>query len=372
MVKKALLKQIDAFEHVIFANTTHEGIVSLSQKLVALMPHLGKVFYAGDGSSAVEVALKMSLHARMIRQEPKRTRFIALKNGYHGETLGALSVSDLGLYKTPYEALLFPTTFIEPLYVSSTTDSDWDEASTHWAHIEAQLAPLTETATAIILEPILQGAGGMKLYSQDFLKRLAAWAKANGVHLIADEIMTGMGRTGKMLASMHAEIMPDLVCLSKGLTSGWMPFSAVLTTNDLYDIFYDDHESGKAFLHSHTYSGHALGACIANAVFEVMEKEQLCTRAASLEAILRENMTEIANKTGRLQGVRAIGGMVAADLITKPGDYRAAFKVFQKAINEGVLLRPLGDTLYWLPPLNITEETLQALKMGTERALMVD
>lgn len=367
-LKAALLKQLDKFEHVILANTTNETIEKLSAKLASLMPHLNKVFYAGDGSCAIEIAMKMSLHTRVICGEQQRKNFIALKNGYHGETVGALSMSDVGLYKKPYADLLFTPEFIEPPYVANTDDPLWHNASEHWQYIKKQLEPLAKTTTAIMFEPIVQGAGGMLIYSQDFLRRLCTWATENNIHLIADEIMTGIGRTGKMLACEHANVKPDFVCLSKGLTSGWLPFSAVLTTDTIYDTFYDDYETGKAFLHSHTYCGNALGASVALATLEVIENENLCERAQALQTIMVENLKNISEKTGALHNLRGIGAIVAADLIhDKP---RLGYKIFQEAVKRGALLRPLGNTLYWMPPLTISEATLSQLSTITQASLV--
>ena len=366
-LRVALLTQLDKFEHVILANTTNETIEKLSEKLVSLMPHLNKVFYAGDGSCAIEIAMKMSLHTRVICGEQQRKHFIALKNGYHGETVGALSMSDVGLYKKPYADMLLTPNFIEPLYVANTDDPLWHDASEHWQRVKEHLEALASTTTAILFEPILQGAGGMLIYSQDFLRRLCEWATENNIHLIADEIMTGIGRTGKMLASQHANIKPDFVCLSKGLTSGWLSFSAVLTTNTIYDIFYDDYETGKAFLHSHTFCGNALGASVALATLKVIEDENLCERADALQKIMMENIIDVKQKTGALHNLRGIGAFVAADLLEDTP--RLGYKVFQEAVKRGALLRPLGNTLYWLPPLTISEETLNQLSNITTTSL---
>ena len=275
-LKGAMIDQMEKFEHVIFANTTHELIVNLSQRLTNLMTGLSKVFYAGDGSCAVEIAMKMSLHSRYINSDAKRNRFITLKNSYHGETIGALSVSDIGLYKNPYSSILFKPYVIDKIpYVQSIHDPLWDNCSEEWDKLEKSLEKYIDSSTALIVEPIVQGAGGMKIYSKDFLNRLATWAKKHDIHLIADEIMTGIGRTGKMLACEHAGIQPDFICLAKGLTSGWLPFSAVLTTEDIYNKFYDNFSSGKAFLHSHTYSGNALGSCLALETLNIIQEEQL-------------------------------------------------------------------------------------------------
>jgi adenosylmethionine-8-amino-7-oxononanoate aminotransferase len=391
-LKEALLKQINKFEHVILANTTNEVIVELSEKLAALMPPLDKVMYASDGSCAVEIAMKMSLHARQIQGNQERKLFIALENGYHGETMGALSVSDLKVYKAPYQSVLFETKFITGLpyvsgeqnvlgenvlaenvsggNVSGEQDKIWNNCEEHWQNIIEQLKPHAQTATAIILEPIVQGAGGMLIYSQDFLKRLRAWTREHGIHLIADEIMTGIGRTGKMLACEHANIQPDFICLAKGLTAGWLPLSAVLTTSAIYNLFYDDYQSGKSFLHSHTHSGNVLAVSLAIETLNIIKEEGLCERALELGKVMHDYMQNIAASTGKLKNVRSLGAIVAADLITdEQPDRRYGYEVYRKASELGALLRPLGNTLYWLPPLNIEWETLARLSEITEQAV---
>lgn len=333
------------------------------------MSHLNKVFYASEGSSAVEIALKMSLHTRFNQGDLQRKHFIALKNGYHGETLGALSVSDVGLYRKPYEALLFETHFIDVPYVSGAHDILWHDARQAWSQIVKSLEPYADTTTAIIIEPILQGAGGMKIVSPDFLSRLARWAKHHNIHLIADEIMTGFGRTGKMLASEHAGIAPDFICVSKGLTSGCLPLSAVITTDAIYEIFYDDYHTNKAFLHSHTHSGNALAASVALATLNVIQQDNLCDRANQLQSLMMANLKEISDKTGKLKNLRGIGAMVAADLITEDNNRRLGYDVFREAVKLGAFLRPLGNTIYWLPPLIIEQNTVEDLKNITLQSI---
>jgi adenosylmethionine-8-amino-7-oxononanoate aminotransferase len=369
-LKRALMRQVEKFEHVILANTTNETIVALSEKLAKLTQSLNKVFYASDGSCATEIAMKMSLHARQISGEGHRNQFVALANGYHGETIGAMSVSDLGLYRAPYESLMFKTTFITPPYLLSVSDPCWLDASFAWMKTEQQLEPLRDSITAIMIEPIVQGAGGMNMYSQDYLKRLREYTQQHGIHLIADEIMTGIGRTGKMLACEHAKIEPDFLCLSKGLTSGWLPLSAVLTRQSIYDVFYDDYETGKSFLHSHTFSGNALAACVANEVLDIVAEEKLYDRANYIGQIMRDNMRDIAERTQKITNVRGIGAIVAADLVTENPKDRYGYAVYRKAVELGALLRPLGNTIYWLPPLNVEESTLSELKQITETALL--
>ncbi len=370
-LKAALIKQLDQFEHVILANTTNENIIKLSEKLASLTQSLTKVLYASDGSCAIEIAMKMSLHTRQITGETKRHQFMSLANSYHGETSLALSVSDLGLYRDPYQSILINTIFLQNVpYVSHSSDPLWNDCSEYWPAIEQQLTQHAETLTAIIIEPIVQGAGGMLLYSQDFLRRLRKWTQQHNIHLIADEIMTGLGRTGLPLACDHAGIEADFLCLGKGLTAGFLPLSAVLTNDKIYALFYDDYENGKSFLHSHTYSGNALAVSVALEMFAVMESENIDQRVKNNEQLLRNLMLEIADNTGKLNNIRNIGAIVAADLTPTDSCQRLGYSVYQQAVKRGALLRPLGNTIYWLPPLNIAEETLYELKDITQQAIL--
>ncbi len=372
-LKKALYTQLDRFEHVIFANSTHEIIVNLSEKLALLSPGLDKVFYASEGSSAVEIALKMALHAQRIKGFCARNQFTALQNGYHGETFMALGLSDLGLYRNPYESQLIKPKFIKKIpYVTSRADPLWEDCSHYWPAIEEQLEQQASNLAAIIIEPIVQGAGGMLIYSQDFLRRLRKWTQAQGIYLIADEIMTGLGRTGLALACQHAQIQPDFICLSKGLTSGWLPMSAVLTHTKIYSLFYGDYSLEKNFLHSHTFSGNALAAAVALACLTVLQEENIYTQVQEKEPILQKLMEEIANETGKLTHIRAIGAIVAADLTLteEEKNQRMGYRIFQEAVKLGAWLRPLGNTIYWLPPLNIDTSILENLKNITIRSII--
>jgi len=363
-LKTALKDQLNKFEHVIFANSTYEIIIQLSEKLGRLCPGLNKVFYASEGSSAVEIALKMSLHAQQLLGQNQRMRFTSLQNGYHGETFMALGLSDLGLYRQAYEAHLIKPNFIQNIpYVHSRSDPVWNDCSDIWPNIEKQLEIQAANLAAIIVEPIVQGAGGMKIYSQDFLHRLSKWTKTQGIHLIADEIMTGLGRTGFALACEHAQIEPDFICLSKGLTSGWLPMSAVLTHTEIYNLFYDDYLSGKSFLHSHTFSGNALASAVALECLNILEDEQIFKQVREREVILKKLILEVQDKTEKLTNIRGIGAVIAADLSLneKEKTQRIGYQIFQEALKLGAWLRPLGNTIYWLPPLNISLSTLRDL-----------
>mgnify|MGYP006082278167 CR=1 FL=1 len=360
LIKKSIIEQLDKFEHIIGTNTISQTLTELSQKLSQLQPNLNKVFYAGDGSCAIEVAMKMSLHSRKLLGQNIRTDFISLSNGYHGETLATLSVSDVGLYKSPYKSLCFDCIHLGPLpYVSGENDPLWLDASHYWPAIEKQLEPYKNTATAILFEPILQGAGGMKIYSADLLKRLANYAAVHNIHLIADEIMTGLGRTGKTLACEHADITPDFICLSKALTAGSLAMSAILTSQTIYDLFYDDYATGKSFLHSNTYGGNALAAAAANAALDIHYAQNMNEQAILLGKQLLQGMCHVQSETGALSNLRQIGAMVAADLNLPIA--RAGFRLFKEAMRLGAFLRPLGNTLYWLPPLNTPFSVIEEL-----------
>lgn len=371
-LKKALFKQANKFEHVIFANTTNKTIVELSEKLAAMTKTLDKVFYASDGSSAVEIAIKMSVHSRKISDEHNRTNIMALQNGYHGETGLALAATDMRIFRNPYEELLPQFSFLQNIpYVTSKSDPLWHDCSKYWSKILEQLNTQKEQLTAIIVEPIVQGAGGMLIYSKDFLQRLKAWTVENHVHLIADEIMTGFGRTGMPFAFQYAEIEPDFACIAKGLTAGWLPMSAVLTTNKIYELFYSDFSQGKSFLHSHTHSGNVLAAAVALENLKILEEENIYAEVNKTEKLLSDLMQQVSNETGRLKNIRHIGAIVAADLILdeKQSKQRYGYKVFQTATALGALMRPIGNTIYWLPPLNIKSSTLRQLSSITIKAI---
>ncbi|KTC86803.1 adenosylmethionine--8-amino-7-oxononanoate transaminase [Legionella brunensis] len=356
----AIKEQLESFEHIIGANTTHPVLAELGEKLAGISKNQ-HVFFASDGSSAVEIAMKLTLHAAQLKGQAHKTEFIALQNAYHGETLGTLSVSDLGIFKKPYEGYGVTCHFLDCIpYVDNQCDPLWSNADLYWQKTLTQLEKIKENACAIIVEPIVQGAGGMLCYSADFLKKLANWAKENDIYFIADEIMTGLGRTGKWLACEHANVNADLICLSKGLTAGTLPLSCVLIKDEIYELFYDDYEKGKSFLHSHTYSGNALALSAALATIKVMETENINEQATNLGYFMQSLLHEIASITGHISRVRGIGAIAAADLV-EVENQRMGYQLYMEAVNRGALIRPLGKTLYWLPPLNAKTETIEKL-----------
>lgn len=364
-LKQAVIEQIAKCEHIAMADMATPAIIELSNRLCSIMPSLDKIFYASDGSSAVEIALKMSLHFRKLNKDKNKSKFISLKNSYHGETVGAMSVSGLDAYRHTYRSMLFESSFITPPYVSGENDQGWDDCSEIWPKIEQQLDKLAREATAIIVEPIVQGAGNMQVYSKDFLKKLSHWSLANDVHLIADEVMTGFGRTGKMFACQHAGITPDFIAIGKGLTSGWLPMSAVL----IKDRIHHEFQNKNNFLHSHTFSGNALAAAVAVETLNIFADENICSKAEILGYSMIKHMENIASSSKKLKNVRGIGAIVAADLATK--DPGMGDKVCQLAFEHGAWLRNLGNTIYWLPPLNTDEVTISQLSEITYNAIVL-
>jgi adenosylmethionine-8-amino-7-oxononanoate aminotransferase len=389
----ALRAQQDAFEHVITANTTSAPLVSFCERLLAAANglassewgagaapgrragHFGKVFLADNGSTAVEIALKMALQAQAQRGSPHRTRFVALENAYHGETAGTLSIGDLDLYAAPYRSLCFPAGRLTGLpYRSGPADPAWLDAGAEWPAIEAALDAQAATLAAIVYEPVLQAAGGMLFYSPDLLRRLRAWADAHGVYLIADEIAAGMGRLGAILASHLADgpgristaALPDFAVLSKGLTAGVLPLSAVLTTDAIYDLFVADYADGRAFLHSNTFTGNALAIAVALAVLDVFAADDVLGRVSTHAPRVLTALQKIAAERPYLRNVRGCGMVAAVDIRAADGTAldprrRTGWHVYREAVRRGALLRPLGDAMYLFPPLTTPDSDVDEM-----------
>ena len=361
----AVKKQLDSFEHVILANTTNELIVSLCEKILKFCPEYDKVFFCDSGSDSVEVAIKMALQYQLQIGQTQRTEFMSLEYGYHGETVLTLAAGDCGLYSKPYEALMPRIDKITDVpYVSSYKDWPGEITEEEWSKVEAQLNSRKDSLAGIVIEPVLQGAGGMLFYKPSFLKKLKKWCEANGVLLIADEILAGMGRLGYARACEMADVVPDISVFSKGLSAGFSPIACALTTNEIFEVFYDDYETVKAFMHSNTYCGNAVGASAALAALTVYEQEKTFERVRKDSQLLIDIFEEISSATGVLKNIRCQGFVVAADLVNKDGSgiesgKRAGYAIYKEAVKRGLLMRPLGNTVYFLPPLNISEDILQ-------------
>jgi adenosylmethionine-8-amino-7-oxononanoate aminotransferase len=369
-VGAALKDQLDRLEHVIFAGFTHEPGIRLAEELLRVAPAgLARVFYADNGSSAIEVALKMSFHYWRNLGRSGKTRFIALTGGYHGETLGALSVTDVPLYRSTYAPLLG-----DPIFVASPDCYERDSGESWRAYslrrlddMRAALQNHADEVCAVIVEPLVQCAAGMRMYDPAYLTGLRALCDEFGVHLIADEIAVGFGRTGTLFACEQAGVTPDFLCLSKGLTGGFLPLSAVLTTAAVYAAFYAEYTSGKAFLHSHSYTGNPLACRAALATLEIFASEPVLERNRALAQRLGERLAAFADHP-HVAEVRQTGMIAAVELVRDkatrrafPAAERRGLRAYLHALENGVLLRPLGNVIYFMPPYVIEPHEIDLL-----------
>ncbi|MCG3088332.1 adenosylmethionine--8-amino-7-oxononanoate transaminase [Sporosarcina cyprini] len=372
-ISDALAEQARQLEHVIFANFTHEPAVRLAEKLARITPEgLTKVFFADNGSSAVEVALKMSFQYHKQKNKPNKTRFLALSNAYHGETLGALSVGGVGLYNEVFQPLLLQTIRAEgPDCFRCPFQERPESCNTPCISIiEEKLKRHREELSAVIIEPLIQAAAGMKMYPPGYVSRLKQLCSQYDVHLIADEVAVGFGRTGTMFACEQAGITPDFMCLSKGLTGGYLPLSVVMTTDEIYDAFYDEYETMKAFLHSHSYTGNPLACRVALEVLQIFEDEKYIEQIQDKGAYMKELASQVFSGQPHVGEYRQTGMVGAIELIqdkaTKepfPSEERVGYQIYKIALEKGLLLRPLGNVLYFMPPYVISKEEIQSMIM---------
>ena len=369
-INAAVRAQLEQLEQVILAGFTHEPVIRLSEALTSLAPAgLTRCFYADNGSSAVEVAVKMSFHYwRNVGRSAKR-RFITLSNSYHGETLGALAVGNVELYKDIYRPLLMDViTVPSPDCFEREPGETWAEHSRRkFAHMEAALERHADETAAVILEPLVQCAGGMRMYDPVYLSLLRAACDRHQVHLIADEIAVGFGRTGTMFACEQAGIRPDLMCLSKGLTAGYLPLSAVLTTEVVYAAFYDEYNKLNAFLHSHSFTGNPLACTAALACLDIFRAGAVLERNRALSARLGERARALEAHP-HVAEVRQHGMIVAAELVRDkaarepyPWQERRGLRIYRHALSRGVLLRPVGNVVYFMPPYVVTPEEIDLM-----------
>ncbi len=377
-INDAIKQQVDMLEHVIFAGFTHAPAIELAERLIAItQPELSRCFYADSGSAAVEIALKMSFHYWRNAGRPQKRRFINLTYSYHGETLGALAVGDVALYKEIYQPLL-----MEAITVSSPECSHrgcGESCETYsrrmFTHMEAALEMHAHEACAVIVEPLVQCAGGMRMYDPIYLTLLRAACDRHQVHLIADEIAVGFGRTGTMFACEQGGISPDFLCLSKGLTGGYLPLSVVLTTDHVYQAFYDDYARLRAFLHSHSYTGNPLACTAALTTLQIFADDQVIKRNRALARRMDETTAHLRDHP-HVREVRQCGMILAIELVKDkargtayPPHERRGLAVYQHALKRGVLLRPLGNVIYFMPPYVITREQIETLAQVTESGI---
>lgn len=369
-INAALAQQADTLEHVILAGFSHEAVVELSERLVKITPPgLTRCFYADNGSSAVEVALKMSFHYWRNLGQTRKTRFINLANSYHGETLGALAVGDESLYKQTYQPLLMDViTVPSPDCFNCEPGENWEAHSRRiFTHMERALAEHHEEVCAVIVEPLVQCAGNFRMYHPVYLKLLREACGRYGVHLIADEIAVGFGRTGTLFACEQAGITPDFLLLSKGLTGGYLPLSVVMTHDKIYQAFYDDYTKLTAFLHSHSYTGNALGCRAALATLDIFRDDNVIEKNRALAGYMHDAAAPFADHP-HVAEVRQHGMILAIELIKDkagrtpyPWQERRGLKVYQHALTRSVLLRPMGDVIYFMPPYVITPDEIDLM-----------
>jgi adenosylmethionine-8-amino-7-oxononanoate aminotransferase len=362
IINAAVKDQLDRLEHVMLAGFTHEPVVRLSEELLALAPsHFAKCFYTDNGSSSVEVALKMSYHYWRNEGKPNKRLFMTLDNSYHGETLGALSVSQVGLYKHTYEDLLtravslpVADTFLKPK--DMTYEAYADEVL---VRVKSLLEQYADETCALIIEPLVQCAGGMRMYEPYFLEKLFELTRQYNIHLIADEIATGFGRTGTMFACEQAAVQPDFMTVSKGITGGYLPLAVVLTTDIVYQSFYADHESGKAFLHSHTYTGNPLACRAALATLELLTSTHALKHNRD-KNILMSKLLEPLQDHPHIAQIRQLG-MITAIELHDDQSFRRSLRIHEYALSQGVLLRPIGNVIYFMPAYIINEDEMKIL-----------
>jgi adenosylmethionine-8-amino-7-oxononanoate aminotransferase len=340
-LNQAIADQAKTLEHVVFAGATHEPAVDLAERLVGVLPAgLAKIFYSDNGSTAVEVAVKMAIQYWRNRNQPLRQRIVALQHAYHGDTIGAMAVSAPSVFTDAFSPLLFPIDRVNP------------------GGVESHLRMYGERVAAVIVEPMLQAAGGMIMWPAELLARTREACYRHGVLLIADEVLTGFGRTGRMFACEHASVTPDIMCLSKGLTAGYMPLAATATTNAVYDAFLSDDRT-KTFFHGHSFTANPLACAVALASLDLIEEGRVLERIGRLERQLRDGLSPLASLPA-VADVRVLGGVGVVE-IKSDGGYLDTVgpRLYDAFLSRGVLLRPLGNVLYFMPPYVITDAEVE-------------
>ncbi len=365
-IKAAISQQMDSLEHVMLAGFTHRPVVELSERL-AMLTGLGHAFYGSDGASAIEVALKMSVHYWRNLGQPEKNRFIYLENSYHGETAGALSVTDVPIFRAAYAPLVRENFCVmnPDARQAKAGETAADVAERAIQALAATLAAHHQDIAALIIEPLVQGAAGMAMYDMSYVKKARALCDRYQIHLICDEIAVGFGRTGSMFAYEQANIKPDFLCLSKGITGGFLPLAVVLSRDEIYAAFYHD-DINRAFLHSHSYTGNPLACTAALAVLDIFADDDVIQK--NLEKAQRWDVVfaELAQHP-KVKNYRRTGMIWAFDVIDAAPGFAQRF--FAAALEQALLLRPIGNTVYFMPPYCLSDEEAVHLVMGTIAAL---
>jgi adenosylmethionine---8-amino-7-oxononanoate aminotransferase len=361
-IAEAIYQQAKCLEHVIFAGFTHDPAEQLAERLVDRLPApLTRVFYSDNGSTAIEVALKMAYQYWANQGQP-RTTFLAFEGAYHGDTFGAMAVGGRSLFTQAFTPLLFDVAFI-PYPATHLQDNCVDQTEQAiLQQIQQTLAQQPERYAGIILEPLVQGSGGMQMCRPSFLQQLQYIAQAHNTLLIFDEVMTGFGRTGDWFACIKAQVSPDIICLSKGITGGFLPLAATVCTETIYDAFYSD-DPQKTLYHGHSYAANPLGCAAALASLDLMIENEAAFK--QMETQHKTHLTKLAEHP-RLKNLRVTGTIAAMDLVTDHPGYlnQLSLEIRKQGIAQRLLLRPLGNVLYIMPPYCITEDELAFIYQG--------
>ena len=367
-INAALREQLETLEHVILAGCTQLPVIELSERLSALTGgHLGHCFYASDGASATEIALKMSFHSWRNRGLAQKRNFLCLEGGYHGETVGALGVTDVALFKDAYAPLIRPAAVLPTPDARTARDGESaaDVARRAAQALEQHLEQHHDTTAALILEPLVQCANGMAMYDPEYLRLARALCERYEVHLICDEIAVGCGRSGSFFAHEQAGIRPDFLCLSKGISGGYLPLSIVLTTDSVYQAFYDD-ATTRAFLHSHSYTGNALACRAALATLDIFAADQVLENNRLRAQKLLAALSPIADHP-QVRHLRQRGMILAFDVETDDPKFSRHF--YRAALEREALVRPIGTTVYLMPPYIVNDAEIDHLGRAVAGAL---
>jgi adenosylmethionine---8-amino-7-oxononanoate aminotransferase len=363
-INAALKEQLDLLEHAMLAGFTHEPVIRLSEQLAALTGDvLGHCFYASDGASAVEIALKMSFHSWRNRGQGDKQEFVCLKGSYHGETIGALAVTDVALFKDAYGPLLRASQTVMSPDARQAQDGETaqDVARRAAADLQRLLEQRGDRIAAVIIEPLVQCATGMAMHDPLYLTLVRELCDRHQVHLILDEIAVGCGRTGTFFACEQAGVWPDFLCLSKGISGGYLPLSLVMTRDDIYQAFYSA-DVTRGFLHSHSYTGNPLACRAALATLQIFQEDDVLAHNRVRAARLTQALVPLANHA-RVRNFRQSGMIWAFDAVDAPADFSRRF--FATALDHELLMRPIGPTVYMMPPYILSDEEIDGLAAST-------
>jgi adenosylmethionine-8-amino-7-oxononanoate aminotransferase len=377
---RAIKDQLDRIVHSTFLGLSHVPGIELAERLIGIAPQgLQRVFYSDDGATAVEIALKMAVQYRQLKGEPGRTRFASLVEAYHGDTVGAMGVGYSETFHRFHRSLVAPALRLNPPHVFRWFKrmSEEDALRRAIAEAEEKLTQEKHTLAALIVEPLMQGAAGMWPQPAAYVKALRDVCRRNGILFIADEVATGFGRTGRLFACEHADVSPDILCMAKGITGGYLPLAATLTTEEIFSAFLGRYDEFKTFFHGHTYTGNPLGCAAALASLELFKQEKILERMEPKIEYLKRRLEEEFLPLAHVADIRQWGFMVGIELAEEKAarkgyatEKRIGHKVILEARKHGVMIRPLGDVIILMPPLTIAGDELKTLLDVTRESII--